>query len=91
MRRWLIIAIPLSAFLGAFAMSGRAMAQDDFEGLPPLVADIVVKTGVIIDGVLGTWVSGGDLTHPRGEDLAAQLAQIVVNVTHFFATAATLF
>jgi len=91
MRRWLIIAIPLSAFLGAFAMTGRAMAQYEFEALPPLIADIVVKTGVIIDGVLGTWVAGGNLIHPRGEDLATHLSQIVVNVTHFFATAATLF
>jgi hypothetical protein len=91
MRRWLTIAIPLSAFLGAFAMTGRAMAQDDFQLIPPIVAEIMVKTGVIVDGVLGTWVSGNNLTDPRGVDLVGSLAQIVVNVTHFFATAATLF
>jgi hypothetical protein len=91
MRRWLTIAIPLSAFLGAFALTGRAMAQSEFELVPPVIADIMVKTGVIIDGVLGTWVSGGNVTQPRGEDLVASLGQIVVNVTHFFATVATLF
>jgi hypothetical protein len=91
MRRWLIIAVPLSAFFGAFAMTGKALAQSDFEVIPPVIADIMVKTGVIVDGVLGTWVSGNNLTHPRGEDLVASLGHIAVAVTHFFATAATLF
>ena len=91
MRRWLTIAVPVSAFLGAFAMTGRAMAQDSFDLIPPLIADIMVKTGVMIDGVLGSWVTGGDLTHAHGENLVADLGQIVINVTHLLARAATLF
>ena len=66
------------------------MAQG-FEQLPPLVASVLTKTAVIVDQVLGHWVTGNSLTDPDGQQLVAAMAQAAVNTVHFLAQLVTLF
>jgi hypothetical protein len=84
----LIVSISLVVLLSLLMTSG-ANAQE-FEAVPPKIADILVKIGVIIDGVLGHWVSGNALSG-EGVTLVSEIGQTVVNTTHFLALLVTLF
>ena len=89
-KRWRlpIICVPLIALL-SFLMASTAHAQD-FLAVPHEIANVLVKVGVIIDGVLGHWISGNALTVDGGT-LVNAIAQTVVNTTHFWALLVTLF
>jgi hypothetical protein len=86
MKLWrvVIVCLPIIALL-SLSMTSTAQAQE-FLAVPPEIANVLVKAGVIIDGVLGHWVSGNALTVDGGAFVNA-IAQTVVNTTHFFATA----
>lgn len=93
MKRWcpLIISVPLVALLSiVIASTAHAQAVQDFAAVPPEIANVLVKMGVITDGVLSHWVSGNTLTADGGSFVNA-LAQTVVNTTHFLAELVTLF
>lgn len=66
-----------------------ALAQG-FERVPPTLAAVISKTGVLVDKVLGHWVTGNDLT-PQGVQLAGDIAKSVVNTVHFLAQIVTWF
>ena len=73
MKRRLTIAGALLGLVGAFLITGTASAQSQFELIPPVLADILVRIGVLLDGVLGSWVSGNDLTNSAGQDFVTSL------------------
>ena len=52
--------------------------------------NIVVPILIIIDRMLGFWVSGNELTDPDGQNLVAWISTIVQNVTLFWAQISTL-
>ena len=83
-----IISVPLIALL-SISMVSTAHAQD-FLAVPTEIANVLVKVGVLMDGMLGHWVSGNELTAYGGTFVNA-IAQTVVNTTHFFAELVTLF
>ena len=76
-------AIVLSLF-SLLLWTGRAWAQDG-EELPPILGDVLVKIAVLVNSILGRYVSGNTLTDPWGEKLAASLATLAHNVVDFFA------
>jgi len=90
MKLWrvLIISLAIVAVL-SISLTSIANAQE-FQLVPPEIANVLVKMGVIIDGVLGYWVSGNALTFDGGTFVNA-IAQTVVNTTHFLAVLVTLF
>lgn len=83
-----IISLPIVAVLSIW-LTSTANAQE-FQAVPPEIANVLVKIGVIVDGVLGQWVSGNALTVNGGTFVNA-IAQTVVNTTHFLAVLVTLF
>lgn len=91
MKRWQVITAILLSPLMLLLAAGLAMAQDQaFEQLVNQVSIVTVKSGSLLDALLGYWVQGNALTTPGGY-LVGALAQIVVNTTHFFAELVTLF
>jgi len=90
LRHVLITSFSITAVL-SILMTSAAHAQDfQFQAVPPEIANVLVKMGVIIDGVLGRWVAGNALTVDGGTFVNA-IAQTVVNTTHFLAVLVTLF
>jgi hypothetical protein len=89
-KRWHAIAVALVVLLILISSGAPAYAQS-FEQVPPVLAAVISKTGVMIDSVLGHWVSGNALTNPGGEQLVADAARTVVNTVHFLAQLVTLF
>jgi len=90
LRRVVIICVPIVVVaVLSILMTSTALAQDSTSA-PQEIANVLVKTGVIIDGVLGRWVSGNALTVDGGT-LVHDIAQTVVNTTHFLAELVTLF
>jgi hypothetical protein len=88
-KRWQAIAALLIAVLMLLFFGAPALAQG-FEGLPPVFATVIAKTGVLVDQVLGHWVAGDDLT-AQGTRIIGALAQSVVNTVHFLARMVTWF
>lgn len=64
--------------------------MESFAGLVANVVDVTVKSGELIDGLLGYWVQGNDLTTPGGY-LVNALAETAANTAHFLAVLVTLF
>lgn len=91
MKRWQVVsAILLTPVMLVLAM-GLARAQDTaFEQLVNQVAVVTVKSGMLVNALLGYWVQGNALTTP-GNYLVGALAQTAVNTAHFFAQLVTLF
>ena len=87
-RRQAIVALLMAVFMLLF-LGPPALALG-FERLPPALASVIVKTGVLVDQVLGQWVTGSDLT-PHGVELTGAIAQSVVNTVHFIALVFTWF
>jgi len=88
-RLWPIAAVAVLLALMVLG-SGEASAQG-FDDLPPVLADVLARSSVIVDSLLGFFVSGNTLTVPQGEQLVSSLGQIVINFTHFAALLVTLF
>jgi hypothetical protein len=84
MRRWQRMGLVLVCSLMALSRAGTAQAQGGGSSLS-ILSDVLVKVFVIVDEVLGFFVSGNALTDPKGEDLAAALATIVHNIMDFVA------
>jgi len=90
LKRWQAVsAVVLSLLILLLAVTPAL--GDDFERIPPLLATVISKSGVFVDGLLGHWVSGNDLTSPAGEGLIEAVGQLAVNTVHFFAVLVTLF
>jgi hypothetical protein len=90
LKRWQVVsAVVLSLLILLLAVTPAL--GEDFEQIPPLLATVISKAGVIVDGVLGYWVSGNDLTSPAGAGLIGAVGQVAVNTVHFFALLVTLF
>ena len=90
MTRWRQIVAMAMCMALVSARPSAALAQG-FDDLPPVVAGVIAKIGVLVDGVLGFLVAGNTLTDPKGEDVVAALGQVVVNFVNFFASLVTLF
>lgn len=88
-RRRLIAAVALG-FLVVLLLAGTALAQGAGP-LPPILAKMLAKAAVLVDGVLSFWVTDGTLTDPFGEQLVGSLGQIAVNGVDFLARLVTLF
>jgi hypothetical protein len=89
MKRWQVTAAILLPSLILLLRASQARAQS-FDQLVNQVAIVTVKSGMLIDGLLGYWVHGNALTNP-GEYLAGALAQTAVDTVHFLAQLVTLF
>ncbi len=84
MRRWQQISAIALGLVVLLSWAGKAMAQGGAD-LPPILGDVLVKIAVVIDGVLGFWVSGNTLTDPWGQQLASSLATLANNMVNFLA------
>jgi hypothetical protein len=89
MKRWQVTVAILLPSLVSLLVASHARAQS-FAGLVAQVANVTVKSGMLVDGLLGYWVQGNALTTP-GEYLVGALAQTAVNTVHFLAVLVTLF
>jgi hypothetical protein len=89
MKRWQVLGaifLPSAAFL---LNGGQARAQG-FDQLVADVAVVTVKSGMLVDALLGYWVQVNALT-TQGGYLSDALAQTAVNTVHFLAQLVTLF
>jgi ABC-type Fe3+-siderophore transport system permease subunit len=84
MKRWQAVVTALLTLVMLVFLGATAHAQSRAQ-LPPILAAVVTKTAVIVDGVLSHWVTGNTLTNPEGNQLVAGIAQTVVSTVHFFA------
>ena len=84
MKRWRTIAVVLVSLLLSLSLAGTALAQGAAD-LPPIVASVLTKLGVLFNGILDFWVVGNSPTDPIGENLVSSLGQIAVSVADFFA------
>jgi hypothetical protein len=89
MKRWRITAAILLPLLMSLLVASQAQAQG-FHQLVGQVAVVTVKSGTLVDALLGYWVQGNALTTPGGY-LVGALAQTAVNTVHFLAQLVTLF
>jgi len=89
MKRWQITSAILLPSLMALLLASHARAQS-FAQLVEQVATVTVKSGRLVDALLGYWVQGNSLTTPGGH-LVSALAQTAVNTVHFLAQIVTLF
>jgi hypothetical protein len=89
MKRWQVTAAILLPLLMSLVAASQARAQS-FTQLVSEVAVVTVKSGELVDALLGYWVQGNALTTPGGY-LVAALAQTAVNTVHFLAQLVTLF
>ena len=90
MRHWRqISAIGLSLLV--LVSRAETVAAQGFDDLPLVLGNVLAKSAVILDGLLGFLVVGNTLTDPKGEDVVAALGQVVVNFVNFFASLVTLF
>lgn len=89
MKRWQAISAVALSLLILLLLATPALA-DDFDQIPPELAAIISKFGVLIDGVLGHFVLGNDLTS-GGQELVGAVGQVVHNTVHFFAQIVTMF
>jgi len=87
--RYISIVTIFATALLSILMTSVAHAQD-FLVVPPEIANVLVKVSVIVDSVMGTWVSGNAL-NVNGVAFVNAMAQTVVNTTHFLAVLVTLF
>jgi hypothetical protein len=89
MKRWQVTAAIVLPLLISLLAASQARAQS-FDGFVNQVAVITVKSGNLVDALLGYWVQGNDLT-TQGSYLVGALAQTAVNTVHFLAQLITLF
>jgi hypothetical protein len=89
MKRWQVAAAISLPLLMSLVVASQARAQG-FAQLVGQVAQVTVKYGTLVNGLLGYWVQGNDLTTP-GNYLVGALAQTAVNTVHFLAQLITLF
>lgn len=90
MWRWQKIAVLASCPL-ALLLGTRSASAAGFSDLPPVLGNVLEKSAVLVDGVLGIFVTGGSLTDPVGKELAGALAQTTVNFVGFLAQLVKLF
>lgn len=90
MKRWPVVVVSTSMACVLMLLTTPVAHAQQFEKVPDAVANVLVKMAVIIDGVLGHWVSGSALS-VDGSALVNSIAHTVVNVTDFFAVFVTLF
>ena len=93
MKRWQAISALALSFTVSLVTANRALA-DDAEDIPPVLATIITKTAVLLNGLLDYWVNaatGNTVTDPAGEQLIGSIGQVIVNVVHFFAQLVTFF
>ena len=84
--------IAVTSVLGLLAplvYTGTASAQTGGSA-SSILSDISVRLLVIIDSLLGYFVSGNTLTEPKGEDLVGAFAGIASNLADFLAQFSTL-
>jgi len=84
--------IAIASLLGLVAplvYTGTASAQTSGSA-SSVLSDITVRVLVIIDSLLGYFVSGNALTEPKGEDLVGAFAGIASNLADFLAQFSTL-
>jgi len=81
-RRNAIAALLLAASMLLFF--GAPVLAQGFQDLPPTLASVITKTGILFNQMLSHWVAGNDLT-PQGVQLADAIAKTAVNTVHFFA------
>jgi len=89
MKRWHVTTAILLSPLMLLLTASQARAQS-FDQLMNEVAVVTVKSGMLVDALLGYWVQGNALTNPGGF-LVGALAQTAVNTVHFLAQLVTLF
>ena len=93
MKRWQTISGVALGFI-VLSLSANRVLAEDAEDIPPVLANIVTKTGVLLNGLLDHWVNastGTTLTDPAGAQLIGWMGQVIENVVHFFAQLVTLF
>jgi hypothetical protein len=89
MKRWQVTAAISLPLLMSLLAASQARAQS-FTQLVDQVAVVTVRSGELVDALLGYWVQGNALTTP-GVYLVGALAQTAVNTVHFLAQLVTLF
>jgi hypothetical protein len=89
MKRWQMAATILLPSAGLLLAVGQARAQS-FDQLVNTVSVAIVKSGLMVDALLGYWVQGNALTTPGGY-LAGALAETAVNTVRFLAFLVTMF
>jgi len=89
MKRWQVTAAILLPLLISLLVASQARAQS-FAQLVSHFAVVTVKSGMLLNALLGYWVQGNALTTP-GDYLVGALAQTAVNTVHFLAQLVTLF
>jgi len=89
MKRWQVSAAILLPSLMSLLVASQARAES-FDQLVNEVAVVTVKSGMLVDALLGYWVQGNALTTPGGY-LVGALAQTAVNTVHFLAQLVTMF
>jgi hypothetical protein len=94
-RRWL--AVVASGSLASILWVSTALAQNGEEA-PPILsallvpAQIVVRIAILMNEILGFWVSGNyTLTDPLGDKLVSGTATIVPQLADFFAQILNIF
>jgi len=83
----------LAADLAQVADNSVSVLNADYVS-PALVKTLIQQVAVLTEGILSLWVSdstGNTLTDPAGQQLVANLAQVVEYVVDFFAQLVTLF
>jgi len=89
MKRWQVTAAILLPLLMSLSVASQARAQS-FHELVTQVGIVTIKSGSLLNALLGYWVQGNDLTTSGGY-LVGALAQTAVNTAHFLAQLVTLF
>jgi hypothetical protein len=89
-KRWQPIAMTLAFLLAPLSRPGTALAQGN-QDMTPVLANVLAKLAILVDGVLGFWVAGGAVTDPLGERLVNSLGGIAMNVVEFVARLVMLF
>jgi len=89
MKRWQVTVAILLPSLVSLLVASHARAQS-FAGFVEQVAVVTVKSGELVDALLGYWVQGNALTTPGGY-LVGAVAQTAVDTVHFLSQLITLF
>lgn len=91
MKRWLFVAAILFTSFSLLLLLGGVARADGFDLVPSILATVITKMGVLVDQVLGHWVTGSGSVSPQGDQLVGAIAQSVANTIHFLAQLVTMF